>query len=371
MVEKIWTSYKEAMESGGLGPYGFFDVVKGHTLRRNPENAVLEQDDWVSVLQRCGAQQKFIRRIMDPLWKDWRLRGSAKEWMKLNLEDRWSFLKTLDTVIQKPEQGRESRTSILDDSGQLVTVPVGPRTSSKGRTSISTSDSQGLAQPSSSKEPPKGKFKSTARPSVETKVQEPPLAMDGHKALYKGGERGRLETINIKDAKLNLGGRILSTPPGDFDGKTRGLYLTTQRTVAWQYAQWNAKVDGTAEGGPKIAILKIFVPSEVLAGNSTIVGSEWRSFVWSNRHGQKPAEDLLYLRQRRWLVGPICAQSQDVVDKLEKSAELVPWELEHNEAATQWFTADEDVIQELDEKCAGKVWITDVGLWYSATLAAT
>jgi hypothetical protein len=125
-ANRIWTTYCDSFQTGGLGPYTFFDIVKRQTLRHDQEDALLETDDWVGVLSRCGVKQKFIDRIMDPDWKNWRLSGSAKEWLRLNLEDRWSYLSHFNTVIQDADRGG-SDTTILDESGQLITsVPATP-----------------------------------------------------------------------------------------------------------------------------------------------------------------------------------------------------------------------------------------------------
>ena len=66
----------------------------------HPRNAVDAGDDWEGVLGEMGVNRELICRIMDPRWQEWRLRGSAKEWVCFVFSERQEFLKSLDAVIR-------------------------------------------------------------------------------------------------------------------------------------------------------------------------------------------------------------------------------------------------------------------------------
>ena len=53
----------------------------------------------------------------------------------------------------------------------------------------------------------------------------------------------RLESIFETDGSLSFN-RILATPATDFSSNIRGVYLTKQAEVAWEYAQMAARLAG-------------------------------------------------------------------------------------------------------------------------------
>ena len=94
-----------------------------------------------------------------------------------------------------------------------------------------------------------------------------------YRALYKGGDRGRLGQLMFEPRSLE---DIASEPPGDFSMKRKTCFVD-DRSLAVQYAQKAANCRG-ADG--KAAVLVVWVAREKLEEMvTTISGLGWQEVI--------------------------------------------------------------------------------------------
>lgn len=293
-------------------------------------------DAWVSLFQRIGMTRLFQRNVMDPDFGDMRAMGSLKEWVLEAAAMRFEFLRSLSHIITTPARGVKKQVSHMSLDGKLAPGPY---------PTIPT-------RSSSLKGPAVGNFNA---PAPGTKPQEPSTRIEGYKTFYKGSTLPRLEAIFIQNGNAVNFNNVLSSPPGNFSRLIGGLYLTKHEQVAWRYAQWAKKiVDGNVV---PIGIMTVAIPDELLSSMAEVVGDDWRRFVWINRRGDElMPEELNYLQEYQWLVGSICAISNDRVVDMEDISELEAWRL-NGEAVQQVWTGDNYMLNLLNQKCVGKVWV--------------
>ena len=300
---------------------------------------------WVGVLQAIGMTSNFQNRIMDPEFEDMRKMGTAKGWVLEAIETRYVFLQQLDNIIETPALGVARKTSYLDLQGnfQPGRPPIPERQSSK-------------------KLPAMGIFKYPTKVSSSTTVDQPKVSLEDHKILYKGGALCRLQKIQMENGQLNFA-KILSPSPGDFDGFVGGLYFNKQSQVAHRYAKWAEKVvDGKVV---PVGIMRVAVPNDLLTSIAEIYGTDWQEFVYANRTAQVPFDHnhhLHYLDGFSWLVGPICSQSNEVVQELASQGDIKAMKLERGEMASQIWTGKKSMCLLLDQRCQGKVKIEGLGI---------
>ena len=251
-------------------------------------------DDWVAHMDRVGLTKNFQARLMAPEAQEMRQVASANEWAILMITMRFEFLECIDDIIKTPSRGVELPAGRITPNGELYRisaagVEIPERASGKGKL------------------PPKGNFKTG--PSTAVKPP-PPAEMEGYQMFYKGGGLGRLEAVFEAGVSLNFDN--LRTPaPTDFSFSTSGLYLTKQVEVAWKYAQWAARVvDGNIV---PIGILQVAIPTPLLASSYQLIGSDWRTYVWNSRHIKSPPQNLAFIREFQWIVGPTCMQSPHII----------------------------------------------------------
>lgn len=319
------------------------DWASVHKLARRfithvPGNAWAEEDDWLGAFEAMGLSRNFVARIMDDEFKDMRLSGSAKQWVLEMMEMRFEFLTTIDAVIQTPPSKTIHRkVSKLDENGTLKIFgrpEIPPRSSSKV-----------------------DKF-GAPKPFIATEATEPPQNLDNHVVLWKGGMMSRLMSVHKEDRTLNFF-RLTTPPPGDFNSRiTCTLYFTKNEQVAWDYAQWRSQLADS--GVVPMGILKVAIPKALLASSIGIFGEEWRNVVWAGRRGLSLHQNLRYLRDYQWMIGPICHQSNDQVARYNTMSELQIWKLNNNQTAYQHATSNESVVELLNEQCIGKVWIISI-----------
>ena len=306
-------------------------------------DAVTASDDWVGTMRLIGMSSNFQSRIMSGD-EEMRLSGSLKQWITEMMEIRYDFLKTLDSVIQAPPASvlaRKSSKPTVDGTFSTQEAPaIPPRISSKA-----------------GKAPPVGIF-NAPKPEIATATENPPQQLDGHVMLLKGAAASRLDKMVKSNGQLNFG-TIVSTPPGDFSKRFRGLYLTENYQVAWKYAKWAQTIaDGNVV---PVEILHIAVPQHLTASSKELYGEEWRRFVWACRREEEEApDDLIYLEEFQWLIGGICHSSNEQIERMASPAELQVWKLAHNQTISQYYAGNNAIIRLMNEHCVGKVWRTVV-----------
>lgn len=343
-ANKLWGNIQAAEPL--LPTHDFLDAVK-YYIDEIPGDAHEDDDDqvWTDAATNMGLTRAFQDRLMDPEYKEMRLMGSLKDWVRWMVEERYHFLQSLDDFVKNPARGSNRRVSTLDlQTGKLVTGPVIPeRSSSVGAT------------------PPVGHF--STNPSIATASSNAPRDIEGHATYFKWGTVARLESVHGSSTTNNRLGfvSIASTPPGDFSGDTRGLYFTKHERIAWQYVQWAGKlIDRTVV---PVGILRVAIPDHLLASITEVVGEVWRRFVWANRRSNEnptAIDDLAYLKDFQWLTGPICGQSQHRVNRMENAGELKVWRMPTGESSSQIFSDKRAMMWLMGEYCVGKVWVTGI-----------
>lgn len=143
---------------------------------------------------------------------------------------------------------------------------------------------------------------------------------------------------------------LISIPPGDFHPTGGGFYLTKYRQSAWEYAQMTAHfVDGERQQIP-VGILSIRIPVDLLTNTHTLVGDEWRPYVWMSRQGDlESLGEFDYLQEYNWLQGPICSQATMVVRQLTSQAELQPMQCGSTTSHQIW-TRNRRILIALEDK---------------------
>ena len=325
-----WTDY----ESQYPGHADLLDVIKHHVRHFPLPVSEHDTDDaaWILGLDTLGCTEVFRSRLLDPAVKKMRLARTIRECVLEMIDIRYDFLTSIDLTIKTPAKGvkRQSSRFILN---KFVTNPVKNR---------SASQSEDLAA------------SSQGGPSVATASEPAPIAVEGCQMFYKGGNLERLNRLQLLDGRLDFI-QIASTPPGDFSGRTTGLYFTKHPEVAYQYAVWAAALGGSSP--IRVGILRVAIPNTLLASMYSLYGDDWRAFVWECRHQRLPPPELRITETYQWLIGPITHQSNARVAKMQDMSELEIWKLHGNETAQQIFTSSNSMIELLAEHCVGNVWI--------------
>lgn len=325
----IWREFLRISASAVPLETELLRVAKNHV--RGFENVVGEDGDWTGTMRKMGLSGGFVSRLMAPEWTDMRCSGSLKEWVFELIITRYDFLQSLDQVMRGPSRGFKAPVFRA-----TTAPPVPPRGSSQ-------------------EQPPSGVFKKSG-PSTATRVDEEiPTEVEGRRVLYKGGSLSRLQSIKRNDGSLNFRA-ILSTPPGDFSRSTRGLYVTKQKEITHKYARWAEQiVDGKVI---PVGILTIAIPTSMLASCYELVGEEWRQYVWACRRGDDTPSHLEHLDNFQWIVGPLCMQSTEVIERLDSSSQLKVAKLANRETSHQLFGSDTgNTMTLLNQHCQGNVWV--------------
>ncbi|MCJ1250248.1 hypothetical protein MMC30_007474 [Trapelia coarctata] len=63
-------------------------------------------------------------------------------------------------------------------------------------------------------------------------IDGPPGSLEGYTIFHKAGPLAKLQKIHQPNGTLNFS-RLRSPPPGYFSDAFQGLYLTTQKNLAW------------------------------------------------------------------------------------------------------------------------------------------
>ena len=118
-------------------------------------------------------------------------------------------------------------------------------------------------------------------------------------------------------------------------------------------------VDGSREQIP-VGILSIRIPVDLLDNNYSVVGDEWRSFVWANRRTDfLSLNSFSHLEEFDWLQGPVCSQGTLVVQRLTSPAQLEIMRC-GNTTSHQIWTRNRRVLLELEQKSQPTVRVEEI-----------
>jgi hypothetical protein len=337
VASHIIKGYESAVAAFGEDSVDFREIIK-NVIECSRADVCFEDNDWETALFELGANPHLINRILDPFWKDVRLCRTAKEWLWFVVDSRLAFLESLNSSIRahgQKSQPRQAKTSVSASHGA----------------SSSSSTSKSL------KLPPSGFFAAPSQLKVATSTQETDTPAENSQVFYKGDLMHRLRSSEGPNKKIFPS--LTSTPPGDFHALVGGLYLSKHRQVAWEYAQMAAHfVDGRHQ--LPVGILSISIPVDLLANAYTVVGDEWRSYVWSNRRVELDhLEPFIHLEEYHWLQGPVCSQATGVVERLSSKEEITPMKFE-NTTADQIWTGKPRMLIALQERAQPTIRVEEI-----------
>lgn len=138
-----------------------------------------------------------------------------------------------------------------------------------------------------------------------------------------------------------------------------GLCLSKHRQVAWESAQIAAHfVDGRHQ--LPVGILSISIPVDLLTNAYTVVGDEWRSYVWTNRRVElNDLKTFIHLEEYDWLQGPICSQATGVVERLTSKEDIIPMKFE-NTTGHQIWTGKPRMLIALQERAQPTIKVEEI-----------
>jgi hypothetical protein len=70
-------------------------------------------DRWVEIMQRIGLTSDYQERIMDPEFRAMREMGTAKSWALNMVDERYSFLLSLESLITRYRYGDKERQQLV------------------------------------------------------------------------------------------------------------------------------------------------------------------------------------------------------------------------------------------------------------------
>ena len=331
----IFHAYPGAVSDYGEDRIDFEKCMKT-AIYASKADAYLEEDDWVTALQQLGGNQHLINRLMHHQWKETRLLGTAKSWMWFIISSRYEWLQLLDANIKE----RARKASAKAKQGKPVLShahPHPPEPSSSSLSKLSMVPSKGKTATSTEK---------TAKP------------VEPYQTFYKGELLERLQTAEGPGKSILPW--LLSSPPGDFDAQIGGLYLSKHRQVAWEYAWMSVSIiDG--RNVLETGILSINIPISLLANPYSIVGNEWRAFVFANRRVDlQTVVRMGYVTEYDWLQGPVCGQATEVVRRMSSSEGLTLMKFGGGETVHQIWTGKTNMLLALQERAQPSITVEKV-----------
>ncbi|KZF20519.1 hypothetical protein L228DRAFT_249276 [Xylona heveae TC161] len=367
-AEKLWLKIEKRPDPD---MNDFMRMVRGWV--RSFPNAVDEDDDWISVMNKIGIKTRLRQAILTPEYKDIRLSETCHYWINETMQCDFQFLESISNrILQKitslpslssgGETMSEFGPASPPPSAELFVEPYEMPASAgrvKGKNKSRAVGSEYSArsfEESPTKKPkldPDDPFSSTkldVSSAAPEKPKEPTIV------LYKGGDLVRLESaLTLEPNKKGLL-RIMTHPPTDLSSLELRLYFTSQHEIAEKYAGY-AHVRN--EGGRGAGILHAEIPTRFLADIVDIYGEEWREFVWCCRQIIDLPDHLEYLahqpviRAPSWLFPNAKAQKPTTT-----KADVLPFKLDGNNTASQIaFTVAR--VNEMDKDVS--VWIEKVG----------
>lgn len=313
-------------------PY-LLDFAKGQ-IRSVPDVGCPE-DDWNGAILAMGITQTLSDKILDPEFRDLRLTQNASYWVRDTIEAKFLFLTSLDSNI------------------------LGLRASAQGPVSLQARLERSKKSSGASSQAQKHKAEQEPQPQAIS---------DTELMLLKGGDYARLQKAIKLDTDLTAINRIQnvgSALPGDFAGLTTGLYLTTQRQLAYQYASYARKRLETANGENPIAvgILQVVVPRDLTAGAVDIHGETriWQEFVWNHRLQRQTPSHLRWIDDAPVVMGPVVRCSQDNLRKLVsdgrgyEALEPLAMNLAGGKSASQFCLNEAELMRKINEQGRFKI----------------
>ena len=204
---------------------------------------------------------------------------------------------------------------------------------------------------------------SNVQTQTATADDEPRLGTN-QRFLYKGGWRSGLDLALPDRPDANPGLLNLATySPTDFS-LTVAWYFTTELDTAELYARYAHERAG---GAGQAAILTLAVDNELLAGAVSVVGDQWRQFVWANRRQTVPRPDAIAnLNKASLLVGPILCKNNKMMEKMDKCGktyhDLRPLRFQNSDSSrSQYVVRDIKTIIEWSRR--SQVWVRSSAAW--------
>ena len=307
--------------------YDMFGFIEGYLAHK--DDAWDEDDEeWDALLRAMGIRKSTRDGILNPKFKSLRLSQTARFWVLETLEDGWDVLMSADQAV------RGRRGHFRERAERRY---------------------RGRARQEESFEEEAGK---RGTPILESRTLTPMDLADSN-TFYKGGAKIRLNRAygEATDEGLMMES-LLSTPPGDFSRDRRILYLTPQRQVAYQYAEFSSsRFPEAAHGILHLAVAKDFLPAP-----QQLVGNDWADLVWVCRgpgHLTMGKEDRVTrarFANSTILVGACCCVNEKVIGRLENKENVPQMKLSNGESAEQWAFFEEELRTNIGVHCKDRVW---------------
>ncbi|KAI9702948.1 MAG: hypothetical protein M1836_008162 [Candelina mexicana] len=167
------------------------------------------------------------------------------------------------------------------------------------------------------------------RISTETAVS----AQDDEILLFKGGNMEYLK-------------KIMHEPEREF-----GIYHLCNKNHS-DYQRGNSY--GHVEDEQAAGILTVAVPKDLLPRIVQFHGQDFKDFAWYNKLNERTPEHLRQYKEAKVLVGPIIGCCNKVVKNSvwdETGPEGLPVLKVRDETAYQTLIQDDDLLQEMDDRC--------------------
>ncbi len=378
---KLWGRFVDAPADT---PISFLDYAVSHIDENETHDACTASDDWDFCLKAHGINDKLRTAILLPEFADLRYTASCKYWIIDAIVMGYEELEAMDEIIRleaaslqcsrsRPGQKLPSMASPKGRIPRTDPIPVRPHDSLSSTTPNPTVSpfSQSIGHNSvSSTTLPEASSSDTPIPIITTSSSAP-SAIDGHTMIWRATSRLKAKSF-YDQVTQTISLQAIATSPGDFSGDRSVTYWTTQKETADRYAQWcKRKMEVSVIAIIQVAVPNTFIESLTVEylwfGDSEKPTNTWKILVWHGRKGLSLPKEIRYLEQRDLLIGHIAsgvhAKCLHMIDATKiKESDVLTVEVDGEEKRSiQWVFHTYNAKDAFAEKCAGKVWIHNVG----------
>ncbi|KAH8170992.1 hypothetical protein LIA77_09773 [Sarocladium implicatum] len=277
--------------SGGL-QMTFFEFATGpvSTYSGVVDTASEDDQEWYHCMNAYGIGEELQQAIMHPSCKNVRLTQSCRFWVRNTFDLRFfGLLDFHDASVERTHASHQIALQPLPGTSQ------NQETSRAGQRTISGEQRAAL-------------------PCVQTfdtihNVRQLAAARaPGGVVLWKGVDSRRVQGLLDAAGSLADISKLISPPPGDFNGQRSVYYLTPSLDVAEQFAHFAKRRDENSG----VVLVRLELPHSVI---ETLQEPEiqrlfwpdqqWKELVWYCRRGQKPPRPLLKFTKAALLIGHI------------------------------------------------------------------
>lgn len=355
-ANEVWESWSNWPASGprrevdadnGLPCVIFRDFVLSPLY--NHTDAWKDDDEqWHACMNICGISDSLQAAIMDPGFKELRMKESCRHWIKDTLEIRLAGLMEIQRASREREMGIRRATNRPVTYGGN-----GGSAASDGKPSASSS--QGRSGPSTQGHRSVSGMQRDNTPGISVNSWDSETArrvrdIPGHLTLYRGTDLGRIQNLFNPDGSLNCFEGLKSWPPTDFSQNRGMFYFTPNVSVAEYYAAY-AKRRAGCEAIIMVALVILHFAIESLEEGDKLElywGPRWRQLVWRSKVQKPLPQPLRKYRDAILIIGRVSKgapqkfAAMDTWDSLTTEYVLYVPGQESNMARQYVFTGEEE-----------------------------